>query len=473
MYELTRNCSSIFPPMFFPVVRKSRKLNSINAPLHINISDTNHRGGNCSATSSACSRFFSTDPACRLAARSFRWTSVRLRLVRAAAMVGSNQTNKVNTQSNKENSCHKVLERWTPLVGWRRLAGVETFLHRLAYFLQATPCTPPLNQSLKHQTNIGRPAIYNTSIPYRNMLQRLVLLALLVLAAKAFSPARRLAGSRLSYKQELRAGFGGAAATAKRKSRKAKKGSSFDVKKSVLRLEKLYDKITLQHDKNLNTEDEEQLFLTEYVVAIKALHYDWVPVAQICLSRPHEATDTLTAAVVSRYCRELSYVAGLGSNVFQSMARDQFQYAVESSDSFHKYVYEPLEKHADDLPMSKEQARDILDIRNGESVKQQYRLQSKKYHPDRFVNTDQSQDEVAEAALKYEQIQHAYEVLRNGVGESWYESLGGRARTDFVKLKKLVSIDAATKQLQASQIESAVVGLDPELVQGFVARSRQ
>ena len=308
------------------------------------------------------------------------------------------------------------------------------------------------------------------------MLQRLVLLALLIVTAEAFlrtAASRRFAGGRASSSQQLGAGFG-AAAPAKKKSKKTKKGPSFDVNASVLRLEKLYDKLTLQHAKSLNSEDEDELlYLTEYIVAVKAAQYDWVPVAQVCLLRPHgtnETPDTLTS-VVSKYCRELSFVASLGSNVFQSIPRDQYQYAVESSDSFHKFVYEPLEKHQDESPMSTEQAREILDIHNGESIKRQYRLLSKEFHPDRFVNTNQSEDEAAEAARKYEQIQNAYDVLRN-VGDSWYAGLGGRARTDFRKLE-LTSIDNATKHLEATKvIQCGVVALDPELVQGFVARSR-
>jgi DnaJ domain len=323
------------------------------------------------------------------------------------------------------------------------------------------------------------------------------------LAIDQDSPRRRN-----SLAQEMAGRGMGMASPAKKKNGSTKKNNGatattpFNVNASLSRLEKKYDELTRAAAKSLHKEedddDDNDIVTTEYVVAARAEGYvgDWVPIAQFCLARTASqasssegVSDPLIRATVSYYCREFSHVATLGSRVFQSVPRNLLQYAVESTDSFHKHVYETaLQGKNDDANnnnvMTKQEARLVLNLSeviNGgaddaSEIKRTYRTMSFQWHPDRFVGTDRSPADIDAAAEHYSRIKLAYETLTSGVrdeGKSWYQSLGGRARTDFVGPLQLLSLDAAKEAIEASGVATAVCGLDRELVQGFVARSQQ
>jgi len=280
----------------------------------------------------------------------------------------------------------------------------------------------------------------------------------------------------------------------KKKSNNGKQ-QPFNVNASMLRLEKKYDELTKAAAKNLRKEYEEDddIITTEYVVAARAPGHvsDWVPIAQICLARPSTlvsdgVADPLVQAAVSCYCRELAFAASLGARVFQSVPRNLMQYAVETSDSFQKHVLAveeqpPSSKNGIEPRMSKQEARTVLQLEEGSSdekseIKQQYRKLSFALHPDRFVGTERSEADIQVSKEQYARIQQAYETLssgvRNGVESSWYQSLGGRARTDFVGPIELVSMSKAQEMMPAV-VESALAGLEPDFVQSFVTRSQQ
>lgn len=283
----------------------------------------------------------------------------------------------------------------------------------------------------------------------------------------------------------------------KKKNGKVKQPSNppYDVSASLLRLDKKYEELQLAAAKTLQKEFEsdDDLVTTEYIITARAspIVADWVPVAQLCLARTQAdahasegAADPTLQAAVSLYCRELSHVAGMGSRLFQSVARNELQYAVESMDSFHKHVYEVVlegknENTKNENVMTKTEARSVLqlevDVVDKSEIKRVYRKMSMAWHPDRFVGKDLTDEEMKEASVMYSKIKLAYETLESGIreiGKSWYESLGGRARTDFHGPVRLSPISEAKALLEASKVSSAVVGLDPEMVQGFVARSQ-
>ena len=52
-----------------------------------------------------------------------------------------------------------------------------------------------------------------------------------------------------------------------------------------------------------------------------------------------------------------------------------------------------------------------------------------------------------------------------------FYNVGGRARTEFVGPLDLMQLTAATEYVETKKIHSAVIGLDRDLVQGFVARN--
>jgi len=232
-----------------------------------------------------------------------------------------------------------------------------------------------------------------------------------------------------------------------------------------------------------SVDDGEEFITSEYVITARAEKkkgvHDWVPIAQLCISYPESMYDSeskeFAEAAVSSYCREISYVAGMGAPVFQSIARNDVEYATEPVESFYKYVYESVvEENKDRENMSKAEAREILGLEDEPSadknqIKQAYRKLSFQLHPDRV---DESSDAV-ESASRFEKVQLAYETLSSGIrenGKSWYESLGGRARTDFHRVG-LLSLANAQNQMEQKRIQGGLVGLEPELVQSFIARN--
>ena len=322
-------------------------------------------------------------------------------------------------------------------------------------------------------------------------------------------------------------GMGGATATKSKKNKKKKSSvkikkspsgsaaGAFDVNASLLRMEKKYDVLMAASAKRMMQEDEDPRWATtplndsddimtsEFVVAVRSAPSpgvssgtsDWVPVAQLCLARPsesgHDSDDDFIQhpslrAAVSAYCRELYQSATLGAPVFKTLPRTSIQYSIERVDSFYKYVYEPLlessstnsEKGSSttENSMTKAQAREHLGIGPDESpdkaeLKQLYRRLCFENHPDRVDDTDKEK-----AVARFANIQEAFETLSSGVrgveGTSWYQSLGGRSRsTEFLGPLALMSIKEATNYLETNKMEGALVGLDPDVVQSFVARN--
>ena len=272
--------------------------------------------------------------------------------------------------------------------------------------------------------------------------------------------------------------------------------TAFDVNASMIRLEKRYDELmsaaTKQMAKECNDDQEGSVevissgtekITSEYIVAARSNGKsggvkDWIPFAQICLARPESeydnANDVIQAAV-STYCRELSHMAAFGAPVFSTVARSELQYSVEPIDSFHKHVYESVIEGVKEQDMTKAKAREILGLEPNESdkatIKQAYRKLSFELHPDRV---DGSEEEQATAADRFGEVKLAYEIILSGVrqeGVSWYESLGGRARTGFLGPINLLPLALAQEQMTIRNAEGAIVGLDKELIQTFVARN--
>lgn len=318
-------------------------------------------------------------------------------------------------------------------------------------------------------------------------------------------------------------GMGGPVGGATKSKKKGAKGQNsnnskisttpFDVNASLLRMEKKYDELNRELAKQLLKEGDDgdddvgaaskndEMMISEYVIAARAASSkrsvlpDWVPIAQLCLKRPeseyHEgAADAMVRTAISTCCRELSHVAVVGAPVFATVARNEIQYSVESVGSFRKFVYDDvMEGNARQNPdetMTKATARQSLglvaDTPEGGSataditradIKQAYRKLSFELHPDRFVGTP---EECEAAKERFGKVQLAYETLTSGVrsgdgGMSWYESLGGRARTGFVGPVELMPVAAAQEHLQRHNAEIAIASLDPSLIQSFVARN--
>ena len=291
--------------------------------------------------------------------------------------------------------------------------------------------------------------------------------------------------------------------------KKGKKSSGsnatpFDAAASLLKMEKRYMEISAKSAKVLNKSDDEisdnDMMLSEFVIAARAARSstasadltavaDWVPVAQLCVARrmvdmetSQGPKDKVIQAAVSYYCREISQAATFGSSKFRAVPRQEMLYSVESTDSFHKYVKDAINgKKADNSDsMTKAEARKVLNLEEGASydkaeIKQSYRKLSFSLHPDRFVGVERSEDEIARANDEFARVKAAFDALSSGINDgkaSWYESLGGKERTDFLGPIDLLPMNDAKTLLGAWSQDSAVVGLDPELVQMFVIRNQ-
>ena len=168
-----------------------------------------------------------------------------------------------------------------------------------------------------------------------------------------------------------------------------KNGASFDVAKSLIKSEKLYDELLTESSKAhaaAEYEDDIVDITTEYVVAARAkpgtssgAASDWIPVAQVCIVRPVHGEDKdgqlddSVHTAVSYYCREIHHSACRASHsTFQSLPRNQVEYSVEPYSSFVKYVYEEViegksssgnfEENGASIAMTKSKARQVLGL---------------------------------------------------------------------------------------------------------------
>lgn len=289
----------------------------------------------------------------------------------------------------------------------------------------------------------------------------------------------------------------------------------FDVAKSMIKSEKLYDELMVDAAKSLLNDDNHcdgsAMVTTEYVIAARGKPKcfsasssflggaaDWIPVVQLCLVRHHAHDDeehvleSQLRTAVFRYRREIHYAACLAApSAFQSLPRHDVEYAAEPLDSFHRHVYEEVIEgkrgEGDDANgagpwMTKATARKILHLEPGcadaARIKTAFKQQVSQHHPDRVPEKDKEA-----ASERFAQIRMAYNTLNSGVRQtaangpggpsqqSWYESLGGRDRIDFTGPLELPFAEKS-RALSNQACKSAVVGLDPDLTMAFVARNQ-
>jgi hypothetical protein len=317
-------------------------------------------------------------------------------------------------------------------------------------------------------------------------------------------------------------GMGMGGATVKSKKKKGKKGnnsknknvSPFDVSAALIKSEKLYEELSSNLAKEMNSVDENQnsdTITTEYMICARinpslspipgsASISDWVPIAQLCLLRPltdpfytgDSSTsfmgDERVRMAVSYLCREINFSGSLGAPVLKSIPRNMIQYSTEPFDSFYRYVYEDViegknenqKKGSSETAMTKSRAREVLkidpDCSDAAIIKKAYRSLAFDLHPDRFVNVDRSDEARSAASDELASVKQAYETLNSGLrdatsNKSWYESLGGKSRTEFFGPINLVSVNDAKHQL-TSEYKCAVASVDPDIVMSFIARNQ-
>ena len=227
-------------------------------------------------------------------------------------------------------------------------------------------------------------------------------------------------------------------------------------------------------------------------------HHPQVPIAQLAIltsstSTPTESSTSLSQAVsVNR--RELKFCAETAAKgAFGSVDAQDLEYAIEPINDFFEYVHDAVFERKDKPVeeggvMDRGLARTTLGLEGGEdaaAVKKAYRKMTMKYHPDRFVGSTDAEKE--EGTVLFNAAVKAYEALTSGGAEhtasgSWYESLGMKSgRTEFKKIEPTLPVAEPVKpagegeegeeeKVVEFEWQAAVRGLDPEVVNFFVAR---
>ena len=150
----------------------------------------------------------------------------------------------------------------------------------------------------------------------------IVLSAIISVSVSAFSTTHHRSHSHTSCLSMAGMGMSSSLSKNKKKGKKNKKGmgktksssdnkKKYDVAKSMIKSEKLYDDLMAESIKALQQEDDDDIEITtEYIIAARcepgstlakassaiSAASDWVPVAQICIQRPihlHEEEDEL------------------------------------------------------------------------------------------------------------------------------------------------------------------------------------
>lgn len=353
-----------------------------------------------------------------------------------------------------------------------------------------------------------------------NMARRLLLLYLAIvivpIAVSFSSPITPSQSTTLS----MAAGMGmgttskkknGSKGTGKKATKDKKNTASFDVAKALIKSEKLYDELLTESSKAYAAaeyEDDVIDITSEYVVAARvkpgtsstSAASDWIPVAQVCVVRPIHGEDKdgeldpSVPTAVSYFCREIHHAACRASpSTFQSLPRNIIEYSVEPYHSFVKYVYEEviegksssgsIEEDGTTVAMTKTKAREVLGLETGCKdallIKQAYKKLMFELHPDRFANDERAPDQIEAASKRFLSVKIAYEALTSGIrvddangdAKSWYASLGGKSRTEFVGPIELVSIEKAGSFCQKA-FKAAVASVDPDVSMAFVARNQ-
>jgi len=345
-----------------------------------------------------------------------------------------------------------------------------------------------------------------------------ILSSYLLSSANGFAPVHQATSTSISTTSLSMAGMGMSGGTKKKSNKKggSKKapaqGAKFDVAKASLKSERLYDDLQREQTKIDNLDVDTFAYITaEYMVTARvkpsdmkdmnipgaASVSDWVPVAQLCLRRHvdepgfdvHTRDCERVRTSVSYYCREISHMGSMAASIFKSIPRNSIEYAAEPIDSFYKFVYDDvIQGKNQDIKnsntMTKIDARKALELDEGcndaSEIKSAYRKLSFKLHPDRLVGKNLSEEEMNQAAEDFGNVKLAYESMSSGVrgdagsgsSKSWYESLGGRSRSDFSGRMTLMPMNEAKDAFIAGNYKSAVTGLRPDTVMAFVTRNQ-
>jgi len=320
-----------------------------------------------------------------------------------------------------------------------------------------------------------------------------------------FHPAPLTMVATSSQKKGMGMGGGAGTGMGKKSGNKSKRRRTaaasasvpFDAAAAYNRSEKRYDELIAEADASDPDGPYGGLMAREYMIVAQQTGtvgagasslFDWTPAAHLVLVGADSLSDPTTAAErgVSSLKREIHHALVTGIPSAASLPRSEVRYALEPLRDFMEYVFDAViadkASDGDEKPMSKAEARRILGLESdsdASTVKRAYRKITLAYHPDRFAASGEEEPE--EAAEKFQAGTRAYETLGGGMGatvegSSWYESLGGRARTEFsgplILGKAGVAGALEGAPFEAGGYKVAVSAVDPEITMMFIARNQ-
>ena len=184
------------------------------------------------------------------------------------------------------------------------------------------------------------------------------------------------------------------------------------------------------------TASEPSASVTKWCVALRstgsAEFSDWVPVALLALAYSSAGEDdpaSLVPTALGACVKEVLESGSQSQPSLRKVGRDSLEYAFEPLDSFETHVYEGLQGRSE----RRGEAAQTLGLEasaTASDVKRAHRKLMMELPPDRFVGDE---DGKAAAEAQMLEVQEAYAELGGGQGtsDSFYASIGGKARVSF------------------------------------------
>ena len=336
-------------------------------------------------------------------------------------------------------------------------------------------------------------------------------------AAKAAS--RKKAKSKSKGGTAKSSGFGGGGAGGAEK-----KGTTDAAKALLARSEKLFEELEEvaaaegasadEEDSGGGNSDSSDLILRYFIVAARLKGEkerqtatgaakqltDWVPVVQLAVlgqQRLKVQNEEFLGKTTSALAREtLHALTSAVPSLKAAVSGPMLEYSAEPMSSFEKFIYVMYDKsflEKGQEAMTRAEAAAAFEIDSPDEVdagelKRQYRKLSAALHPDNNQGLEGAEAEAV--AERFRKVQEAYIVLGSQVvsggekaGEevgknavaSWYESVGGGDRLDFMGPLEMGAVGKAARGAELGHAlggwSQAICGIEPDITQFFASRN--
>ena len=336
-------------------------------------------------------------------------------------------------------------------------------------------------------------------------------------AVKATSRKKAKSKSKSKGGTAKSSGFGGGGGAGGAE----KKGTTDAAKALLARSEKLFEELEEvaaaegasadEEDSGGGNSDSSDLILRYFIVAarlkgekerqaatgaVKQL-IDWVPVVQLAVlgqQRLKVQDEEFLGKATSALAREtLHALTSAVPSLKAAVGGPMLEYSAEPMSSFEKFIYVMYDKsfvEKGQEAMTRAEAAAAFEIDSPDEIdagelKRQYRKLSAALHPDNNLGLEGAEAEAV--AERFRKVQEAYIVLGSqvvsgeaGAGEagkaaSWYESVGGGDRLDFMGPLEMGSVGKAARGAELGHAlggwSQAVCSIEPDITQFFASRN--